>query len=93
MFISGMSGNEIFCLSKKGLEPGEIVVGNSVYSLGLSGALGAMGRSFAGGEITQITDLISEGRQQAGGAVVGILVLLFAMLSCLGTIFSILFVS
>lgn len=65
MFISGMSGNEIFCLSQKGLEPGEIVVGNSVYSLGLSGALGAMGRSFAGGEITQITDLISEGRHQA----------------------------
>lgn len=60
-----MSGNEIFCLSQKGLEPGEIVIGNSVYSLGLSGALGAMGRSFAGGEITQITQLISEGRHQA----------------------------
>lgn len=60
-----MSGNEIYCLSQKGLEPGEIVVGNSVYSLGLSGALGAMGRSFAGGEITQVTELISEGRHQA----------------------------
>ncbi|MEM9864132.1 MAG: heavy metal-binding domain-containing protein, partial [Myxococcota bacterium] len=65
MHISGMSGNEIFCLSQKGLSPGEIVIGNSVYSLGISGALSAFGRSVAGGEITQITELISEGRHQA----------------------------
>ncbi|MEM9073206.1 MAG: heavy metal-binding domain-containing protein [Myxococcota bacterium] len=63
--ISGMSGNEIFCLSQKGLTPGEIVVGNSVVSIGLAGGLGAMGRTFAGGEITQITSLISDGRHAA----------------------------
>lgn len=65
MFISGMSGNEIFCLAQKGLYPGEITVGNSVCSLGLGGALGSFGRSIAGGEITQITQLISEGRHAA----------------------------
>ena len=63
--ISAMSGNEIFCLSQKGLSPGEIVVGNSVYSMGVAGSLGAAGRTFAGGEITQVTSLISEGRHAA----------------------------
>jgi uncharacterized protein YbjQ (UPF0145 family) len=65
MFISGMSGNEIYCLALKGLTPGEITVGNSVYAMGLGGALGAMGRSVAGGEITQITSMISDGRHAA----------------------------
>lgn len=65
MFISGMSGNEIFCLSQKGLYPGEITVGNSVYSMGVGGSLGALGRSLSGGEVTQITQLISDGRHAA----------------------------
>jgi len=63
--IAGMSGNEIFCLAQKGLGPGEIVVGNSVYSMGLAGAIGSFGRSVAGGEITQITSMINEGRHAA----------------------------
>ena len=65
MFISGMSGNEIYCLALKGLAPGEITVGNSVQSLGVGGALSAFGRSITGGEIRQITTLISEGRHAA----------------------------
>lgn len=65
MIISGMSGNEIFCLHQKGLSPGEIVVGNSVCSMGFGGALGSWGQALAGGEIKQITDLISEGRHKA----------------------------
>jgi len=48
MFISGMSGNEIFCLAQKGLYPGEITVGNSVCSLGLGGALGSFAAPGAG---------------------------------------------
>jgi uncharacterized protein YbjQ (UPF0145 family) len=65
VIVSGMSGNEIYCLSLKGYSPGEITVGNSVYSLGFVGALGAMGRQLAGGEIHQITSMISEGRHAA----------------------------
>jgi uncharacterized protein YbjQ (UPF0145 family) len=60
-----MSGNEIYCLSLKGISPGELTVGNSVRSVGLAGGLGAAGRTFAGGEVRQITDLISEGRHAA----------------------------
>lgn len=65
MHISGMSGNEIYCLAQKGFVPGEIAVGNSVCSLGFGGALGSLGRSLAGGEIHQVTALISEGRHAA----------------------------
>jgi uncharacterized protein YbjQ (UPF0145 family) len=60
-----MSGNEIYCLAQKGLVPGEIVVGNSVCSMGLRGAVGSFGQSLAGGEIRAITELISSGRHGA----------------------------
>lgn len=65
MIVSGMSGNEAFCLAQKGYAPGEIVVGNSVCSLGLVGGLGAIGRGLAGGELANVTELISEGRHKA----------------------------
>ena len=39
--MTGLSGNEMFCLNLKGLAPGELVIGNSVHSLGLLGSLGA----------------------------------------------------
>lgn len=65
MFISGMSGNEIYCLRLKGIEPAEITVGNSVRSLGVAGGLSSFGRSLAGGEIAPITQMISEGRHAA----------------------------
>jgi uncharacterized protein YbjQ (UPF0145 family) len=65
MLISGMSGNEIFCLSLKGFTPGEIAVGNSVRSLGLLGGIGSSLQTLAGGEIANITQLISEGRHAA----------------------------
>ena len=35
--MTGLSGNEMYCLHLKGLSPGELVVGNSVYSLGFVG--------------------------------------------------------
>jgi len=41
------------------------VVGYSVVSLGVAGGIGAAGRTFAGGEITQVTSLISDGRHAA----------------------------
>src|SRR5580704_9736087 len=65
MLISGMSGNEIYCLAQKGFEPGEIVVGNSVCSMGLGGAIGSFGQALAGGEIRAVTELISGGRHAA----------------------------
>ena len=63
--MSGLSGNEMYCLSLQGLAPGDLVLGNSVYSLGFLGNLGAGLSSIAGGEVTQVTQVIHEGRLQA----------------------------
>jgi len=38
------------------------VIGNSVYSLGFVGSVGASLRTLAGGEVTQVTEIIREGR-------------------------------
>lgn len=65
MIISGFSGNEWFCLAEKGFAPGSVVVGNSVQSLGLIGNLSSGLRTIAGGEIVNLTQLISEGRHAA----------------------------
>lgn len=62
---TGLSGNEIFCLEKKGFRPGNIVVGNSVHSLGLLGSVGSGFKAILGGELTQVTALIEEGRSTA----------------------------
>jgi uncharacterized protein YbjQ (UPF0145 family) len=63
--VSGMSGNELYCLAQKELWPGEIAVGNSVFSLGLGGAISAFGQAIAGGELSNLSQLISQGRHAA----------------------------
>jgi uncharacterized protein YbjQ (UPF0145 family) len=63
--MSGHSGNEIYCLGLKRLAPGEFVLGNSVYSMGFVGGIGASLRSIVGGEVEQITSVIHDGRLQA----------------------------
>ena len=64
-FLTGLSGNEMYCLALKGLTPGELVIGNSVHSLGFLGGIGAGFQVMFGGEVRQITDIISEGRHEA----------------------------
>ncbi|HUO09841.1 MAG TPA: heavy metal-binding domain-containing protein [Phycisphaerae bacterium] len=63
--MTGLSGNEIYCLHLKNMTPGELVVGNSVYSLGFVGNIGAGLRNMMGGEVTQVTQIIHEGRTQS----------------------------
>src|ERR1700736_5117551 len=65
MMLTGLSGNEIYCLAQKGWAPGNIVVGNSVYSLGVLGGFSSSLRTLAGGEAANITELISDGRHSA----------------------------
>jgi uncharacterized protein YbjQ (UPF0145 family) len=65
MLITGLSGNELYCLAQKGWAPGGIVVGNSVQSLGLIGGLSSGLRTLSGGEIENLTQLITEGRHAA----------------------------
>jgi uncharacterized protein YbjQ (UPF0145 family) len=63
--ISGLSGNEIYCMHLRGFEPVGIVVGNSVRSMGFIGGLTSGVRGVIGGEIPEITGIIHEGRQSA----------------------------
>ena len=63
--MTGLSGNEMYCLSLKGLAPGELLVGNSVRSMGFLGGLGAGLQGVFGGEVSQVTEVINEGRRAA----------------------------
>ncbi len=62
---TGFSGNEIYCLAKKGYKPGELVIGNSVWSMGFFGSIGSGLKTLAGGEVEQVTSIVHEGRQAA----------------------------
>src|SRR5262249_30992424 len=63
--ITGLSGNELFCLKQKGYTPGNLVIGNSVFSLGFVGSLVSSLKTIGGGEIHELTELIREGRHMA----------------------------
>ncbi len=60
--MTALSGNEIFCLEKKGLLPGDLVIGNSVISIGVISGIGSGLKMLAGGEVGNITSIIHEGR-------------------------------
>jgi uncharacterized protein YbjQ (UPF0145 family) len=60
---SGLSGNEMYCLALIGYEPGNLLVGNSVFSMGFIGGIGSNIRTAVGGEIKQFTNMIAQGRQ------------------------------
>ncbi|MFC5473913.1 heavy metal-binding domain-containing protein [Paraherbaspirillum soli] len=63
--VTGLSGNEIYCMHLKGFTPAGIVVGNSVQSMGVLGSLGSAFRGALGGEVPAITDMIHAGREAA----------------------------
>jgi uncharacterized protein YbjQ (UPF0145 family) len=63
--ITGLSGNEIYCLKDKGYEPGNLVIGNSVFALGVVGGIASGLRTLGGGEVHEITSIIKEGRTLA----------------------------
>jgi len=62
---TGLSGNEMFCLHEKGFTAGELVIGNSVFSMGFVGGLGAALKTLVGGEVTQMTTIVHDGRRMA----------------------------
>ena len=63
--VTGLSGNEIFCLHRLGLRPGQLCIGNSVVALGLGRGLRAGLSTLGGGEVTQVTRLVHDGRKNA----------------------------
>jgi len=65
LHYSGFSGNEMYCLSLLGCLPGDLTVGNSVFSMGLIGSIGSNVRTVVGGEIKQFTDMIAQGRRMS----------------------------
>jgi uncharacterized protein YbjQ (UPF0145 family) len=63
--VTGLSGNEIFCLEKMKMKPGHLCVGNSVFSLGVARSLTSGLKVLSGGEIPEFTKMIHEGRANA----------------------------
>ena len=63
--VTGLSGNEIYCLHQLGYRPGDLVIGNSVNSMGFIGSISSAARTLVGGEVTQVTQVIHDGRQAA----------------------------
>ena len=63
--VTGLSGNEIYCLALKNFAAGEIVVGNSVNSMGFLGGIASGFQGLVGGEIAPISQAIEAGRQNA----------------------------
>jgi uncharacterized protein YbjQ (UPF0145 family) len=55
----------MYCLHQKGYSPGELVIGNSVWSMGLIGSIGAGLNTLGGGEVEQVTNIIHDGRKAA----------------------------
>ena len=53
----------MYCMNLIGLHPGNLIVGNSVFSMGFMGGISSGLRTLAGGEITPYTNMISEGRR------------------------------
>lgn len=53
----------MYCLKQKGYVPGDLVIGNSVFSLGLIGSIGSGLKTLAGGEVDTLTSIIHEGRE------------------------------
>jgi uncharacterized protein YbjQ (UPF0145 family) len=48
-----------------GAQPGQLCVGNSVVAIGLAGGIGAGLSTLGGGEVSEITNLIHDGRQRS----------------------------
>jgi len=63
--VTGLSGNEIFCLNRLNMQPGQLCVGNSVVALGVARGIGAGLSTLGGGEVEEITRLVHDGRMHA----------------------------
>jgi uncharacterized protein YbjQ (UPF0145 family) len=63
--LTGLSGNEIYCMRLKGLIPNGVVIGNSIQSMGFLGGVRSVFRGILGGEIPDVTQMIHEGRAAA----------------------------
>ena len=63
--VTGFSGNEIYCLNKLGFSAGQLCLGNNVVALGVARGIGSALSNLAGGEVTEITEIVHVGRKNA----------------------------
>ncbi len=63
IICTGLSGNEIYCLNLYGFQPGNLLIGNSVFALGLISGLTSSLKMTIGGEIKQLTKMVADGRR------------------------------
>lgn len=61
--FSGLSGNEMYCVNLLDYAPGDLLIGNSIFSMGILGGLKSVGKGMIGGEIDSFTEMIHEGRR------------------------------
>jgi uncharacterized protein YbjQ (UPF0145 family) len=63
--MSGLSGNEVYCMAMLGLTPGDLIIGNSVYSMGVIGGIKTDLNTAFGGELHSYSQMVAEGRQRS----------------------------
>ena len=63
--LTGLSGNEIYCMRLKGFTPSGVLIGNSVQSMGFLGGVRSVLQGIVGGEIPDVTHMIHDGREAA----------------------------
>jgi uncharacterized protein YbjQ (UPF0145 family) len=62
-YTSELTGEELWNLTQMGYAPLRLLLGTSVYALGLAGGFTAFFRSFARGEIDEVTRLVYDARE------------------------------
>ncbi len=67
VFTSDLSTSDFWMLLDRGYMPLGLVVGNSVYSMGVAGGVGSSLKGMTKGEIPQITELMYNAREMALG--------------------------
>src|SRR6185295_19241728 len=69
LVTSDMTAEETWNMAAVGYAPLKLVLGTAVYSLGIVGGLTAALKSFARGEINELTTLIYDAREHAIGLI------------------------
>lgn len=64
-FTSDLSGQEFWLIRDQGYMPVGLVMGNSVFSMGVTGGIATALKGLARGELTQYTELMYDARQLA----------------------------
>ncbi len=67
MVSSDLTGEEAWAMASLGFAPVRMLISSSVYSLGLVGSLKAMFKGFVRGEISDLTTMIYDAREQVFG--------------------------